>query len=210
MSTRPIVLLAALAALLLVLSVPSLSELYTEWLWFGETGYQQIFRQSLVTKILLGGAVFLLSFTVLLTNLRLALGGSGKPYLVFGGGDVQPVVLDRRQLRWIATAAAGLVAVFLGLFASNQWLVWLQYLHQVPFGETDPLFERDAAFYVFSLPFFDFARSSLLVVVVLSLIGSAGAYVTIRPVGVRPEPGAGRSAQECGGTSRCWLLRCYC
>ena len=85
MSIRPIVLLAALAVLLLVLSVPSLAELYTEWLWFGETGYQQIFRQSLVTKILLGGAVFLLSFTVLLTNLRLALGGSGKPYLVFGG-----------------------------------------------------------------------------------------------------------------------------
>ena len=77
MSTRPIVLLAALAVLLLVLSVPSLSELYTEWLWFGETGYQQIFRQSLVTKILLGGAAFLLSFAVLLTNLRLALGGSG-------------------------------------------------------------------------------------------------------------------------------------
>ena len=179
MSIRPIVIVAALAVLLLVLSVPSLSELYTEWLWFGVTGYQQIFLQTLRTKILLGGAAFLLSFAFLLTNLRLALGGSGKPYLVFGGGgEVQPIVLDRRQLRWIVTAAAGLVAVFLGLFASNQWLVLLQYLHATPFGETDPLFERDVAFYIFSLPFLDFARSSLLVVVVLSLIGSAGAYVS--------------------------------
>ena len=190
MSTRPIVLLAALAALFLFLSVPSLADLYTEWLWFGETGYQQIFLQSLRTKILLGGAAFLLSFAVLLTNLRLALGGSGKPYLVFGGGgEVQPVVLDRRQLRWIATAAAGLLAVFLGLFASNQWLVLLQYLHATPFGETDPLFGRDAAFYIFSLPFLDFARSSLLVVVVLSLIGSAGAYVSSGLLGFDPNQG---------------------
>ena len=189
MSIRPIVLLAALAVLLLVLSVPSLSELYTDWLWFGETGYQQIFLQSLRTKILLGGAAFLLSFAVLLTNLRLALGGSGKPYLVFGGGGVQPVVLGRRQLRWIATAAAGLVAVFLGLFASNQWLVWLQHLHAIPFGETDPLFERDAAFYIFSLPFLDFARSSLLVLVVLSLIGSAAAYVASGLLAFDPNQG---------------------
>ena len=190
MSVRPIVLLAAVAALLLVLSVPSLAELYTEWLWFGETGFQQIFLQGLRTKILLGGAAFLLSFAFLLTNLRLALGGSEKPYLVFGGGgEVQPIVLDRRQLRWIATAAAGLVAVFLGLFASNQWLVLLQYLHATPFGETDPLFDRDAAFYIFSLPFLDFARSSLLVVVVLSLIGSAGAYVSSGLLGFDPSQG---------------------
>ena len=173
----PIRLTIILAAFLLLLGLPSLTDLYTEWLWFGETGYQQIFLQGLGTKILVGSAVFLLAFVVLLGNLRVALGGTGKPHLVIGGGEVQPLVLERRHLQWVAAAAAGLVALFLGLFASNQWLVWLQYLHATPFGDTDPLFERDVAFYVFHLPFLSFVRSSLLVVVVLSLVGAAGAYV---------------------------------
>ena len=180
MPIRRITIILILAAFLLLLGLPSLTDLYAEWLWFGETGYQQIFLQSLGTKILVGSSVFLLAFVVLLGNLRVALGGTGKPHLVIGGGgggEVQPLVLERRHLQWVAAAAAGLVALFLGLLASSQWLAWLQYLHATPFGNTDPLFERDVAFYVFHLPFFTFARSSLLVVVVLSLVGAAGAYV---------------------------------
>ena len=179
-----------LAGFLLLLVLPAFAEFYTEWLWFGETGYQQIFLRSLTTKVLLGAGVFAAAFLLLLGNLRLALTELTKPYLVVGGGgEVQPIVLDRRGLRLIAAGASGLVALFMGLFASGQWLLWLQYRYATPFGETDPLLGRDVAFYVFQLPFFDFVRYLLLAVVVLSLIGSTAIYTLAGAVRFQPTEG---------------------
>ena len=54
--------------------------------------------------------------------------------------------------------------------ASSQWLVTLQFLNATPFGEVDPIFGRDAAFYIFTLPFLDFARYMVLAVMTLAFI----------------------------------------
>ena len=62
----------ALAALLLF-GLPSALTFYTDWLWFGETGYRQIFATSFGTRLLLGAVTFLVTFGWLLLNLRLAL-----------------------------------------------------------------------------------------------------------------------------------------
>jgi uncharacterized membrane protein (UPF0182 family) len=59
-----------LAAFVLVL--PALVEFYTDWLWFGETGYRQVFLRSLGTKAALGGAVSALVFGFLYLNTRSA------------------------------------------------------------------------------------------------------------------------------------------
>ena len=182
-------LILVLSALLLFLGIPASAQLYSEWLWFGSTGYQEIFLTSLGTKILVGSVVFLTAFAFLLGNFHLGLREPGKPYLVLGGGDVKPIILERRHFRWIATAAAGLFSLFLGLFASNQWLVWLQYLHATPFGETDPLFGRDIAFYIFDLPLLTLIRSSLMVITVLSVIGASGAYIISGLLTIDPTKG---------------------
>ena len=50
MSTR---LVCVLIALLLAL-LPPFAGFYTEWLWFGETGYQSVFLKSLATRGMLG------------------------------------------------------------------------------------------------------------------------------------------------------------
>ena len=105
----------------------------------------------------------------------------------------KPVVLNQRQFALLGTGIAALVALFLGIFASNEWLTWLQYRNAVPFGQTDPLFGRDVSFYVFTLPFLDLARNLTLAVVVLSLIGPTAAYGvsgTQAPRGSGPYTGA--------------------
>ena len=61
----------AFLALFLLISLPSFAELYTEWLWFGETGFQPLFLKSLATKILLGVSVFIAAFGFLFANLRM-------------------------------------------------------------------------------------------------------------------------------------------
>ena len=178
----------ALIALLLLVALPSFARLYTDWLWFGETGYQSVFLKSLTTKGLVGLAVFVPAFLFLLGNFRVAVRGPNRPYVVFpGGGDLQPIVLERRHLGLLAVAVAGLLALFLGGIGSSQWMTVLRFLEATPFGEADPLFGRDAGFYIFALPFLDAVRFACLALVVLAFIGSTAAYVASSQVSLGPD-----------------------
>ena len=186
----PVRFIFLLVFLLLFMVVPSTVELLTEWFWFDEVNFTDIFIRSLTAKATMGAVVFLVAFGALAGNLRLALGRVSKPYLLFpGGGDIQPISLNRSQLQMLGTGVAALAALFLGLFASNEWLTWLQFQHATPFGQTDPLFGRDVGFYVFTMPFLDLARYLTLAVVVLSLLGSAAAYVVAGTLALDPTRG---------------------
>jgi len=179
-----------LGALLLFMVVPSAVDLLTEWFWFNEVGYTGVFVRSLTAKATIGGLVFLVAFGALAFNFRLALRRFTQPYVLFpGGGDIPPVVLDHKQLQLVGTGVAALVALFLGIFASNEWLTWLQYQNAVPFGQVDPLFGRDVGFYVFSLPLLDLVRFLALAVTVLSLIGSTVVYVASGTLALDPARG---------------------
>ena len=186
----PARLLYLLPVLLLFMVVPTAIQLLTEWFWFGEVDYTDIFVRTLTTKASVGGVVFLVAFIALTFNFRPAMRRVTEPYMLFpGGGDIQPVVLNRRQLQLLGTGVAAIAALFLGVFASNEWLTWLQYQHAVPFGQVDPLFGRDVSFYVFTLPFLELARNLVLAVVVLSLIGSTAGYVVSGTLALNPGSG---------------------
>ena len=173
----PMRIVLSVVALLLLVTLPSFAHLYVEWLWFGETGYRAVFLKSLTTRGMLGFGVFAAAFAFLFVNLRLAARGQQRPYTVFpGGGDVQPIILEPRHLRWLAAGVAVLAALFMAGVMSGQWLLVLQYLDATPFGEPDPLFGRDAGFYIFTLPLLDLVRNLLLVIVGLALLGSGALY----------------------------------
>ena len=111
----------ALTGLLLFVALPSLANLYTEWLWFGEVGYQAIFLKSLTAKGLLSSAGFLIAFVVLYANLRFAITEIHRPYVLFaGGGDLKPLVLERSHVGALAIGISALVALFIGGVASSQ------------------------------------------------------------------------------------------
>ena len=50
---------------------------------------------------------------------------------------------------------SGFFALITGLASTRHWYTWLGFLNGVEFGHQDPLFHRDVAFYVFSVPFFE-------------------------------------------------------
>ena len=187
MPARLVFLLVLLSAFMVV---PSALDLLSEWLWFNEVEYTGIFTRTLGTKLTLGAVVFLLAFAGLALNFRLALRRFTQPYTLFpGNGDIQPVVLTPGQLQRLGMGIAALMALFLGAFASNEWLTWLQFRNAVPFEQADPLFGRNIAFYVFSLPFLDLVRYLALAVVMLSLLGSAALYVISNQLGIDPARG---------------------
>ena len=129
------------------LLLPTLAVFYTDWLWFLETGYQDVFGRVLTTKALLWAAIAIGVFAVLCGNLLLALRSLRPTRLVFPTAEGQIAIdVEPARLRPIAAAAAGLVAVMVGWYASSQWLAWLMSWHATPFGEADPILGYDVGF----------------------------------------------------------------
>ncbi len=179
---------------LLVLLVPAAIEFYTDWLWFGETGYQSVFFRILASRAALGAVAMTLAFGMLLLNLRVPMRRFLPRQLVFTTREGPiAIAFNPGVARTASVLVAGVVALLLGLYASSQWFEWLLFLHAQPFGAADPVLGRDASFYVFQLPFLDALSGFLLVLVLLSGIGAAGAYVLTGALTVNLSQGVGIS-----------------
>jgi uncharacterized membrane protein (UPF0182 family) len=170
-------LVVLVVALLIFFVAPSLIRFYTDWLWFGEVGYQQIFS----TMFRAQGTAFTIAFAVtagwLALNLNIALGAVGDSRPVFTTREGVEVVLPgRRQLRTLALGLALVVAVFMGVFVSSRWLTWLSWRHAVEFAERDPILGHDVSFYVFSLPFLELVRGLTQALVIFAAIGAGAIY----------------------------------
>ena len=105
----------ALLFLVVFVAGPSIVAFYTDWLWFGEMGYQYVYATMLRGQ----GTLFLMSFVAaflwLLLNLRVALTTVRDIRSVFTTRDGIEVALPgRRQLRSLATAVAAVVAMIAG------------------------------------------------------------------------------------------------
>ncbi|MGE5200375.1 MAG: UPF0182 family protein, partial [Rhodospirillaceae bacterium] len=172
------------------LAWPSAAGYYTDWLWFGETGYQQVFLTSLLTRLGLGALVAVATFLLLFGNFRLALRHFEDPYIVLGlsPADGTPIVLQRRGVSHLISLASALAAAAAGVLGSSRWMTWLQFRHATSFGDREPIFGRDVAFYVFELPWYSFVRDLLLGVLMLAFAGSVLIYLL---PGRAPGPASG-------------------
>jgi hypothetical protein len=171
-------LVLALLGVGLLLVVPSAAVYYTDWLWFQELGYEQVFLRGLNAQFVVFVAAFTIAFLFLYLNFRVARRTLRRPQIVFGSGrDGRPLTLERSQITGWARPAAGILALMFGISNAANWLEWLTFFNAAPFGERDPLFGRDIAFYVFRLPIWESIREQSLVAAFLALIGSGMLYV---------------------------------
>jgi uncharacterized membrane protein (UPF0182 family) len=177
MPQRSLRYIVLLAFLFLFFGGPSLIRFYTDWLWFGEVGYQFVFLTMLRSQGTLFTIAFVTALVWLALNLRFAVGSIGelRPVLITREG-IELALPNRRQLRTLASAVAAVVALLVALYAAGQWNVWMAWRHALPFGDADPLLGRDISFYVFSLPFLQFARGLAQGLVILAAIGSGAVY----------------------------------
>jgi uncharacterized membrane protein (UPF0182 family) len=59
---------------------------------------------------------------------------------------------------------------------SGNWDLVLRFIHQVPYGQQDPLFGKDIGFYLFSLPAYVTLKNWMLLTVVLSALVAGAVY----------------------------------
>ncbi|MBW4692515.1 MAG: UPF0182 family protein [Lyngbya sp. HA4199-MV5] len=74
-------------------------------------------------------------------------------------------------------AIALLLSLLLGWLFSKQWAVVLQALQPTAFNQSDPLFERDIAFYLFALPFWELVELWLFGLFLYGFVAIALTYL---------------------------------
>ena len=156
--------------------------LYTDWLWYGEVGFTQVFTTVLSLRGWLflgaGGVVFLFMYGNLWMAARTAAPDvlwELDDQLGLPGRAVLEPLIRRLLLPVIAV-----IAVLSGLRAGASWEMVLGYVNGTPFGVVDPLFGRDLSFYVFDLPLWRFIYGGALTLVIGTLLLSVATYVLLR------------------------------
>jgi uncharacterized membrane protein (UPF0182 family) len=128
--------------------------LYTDYLWFQEVNLVSVFTTMLWIKLVLGLAAGLLFAVIVYVNIYLAARSTASDVLVEledPFGLPSRLVIEPLFRRFLLPGA--LVLGFLaGSHASGQWETFLRFFNAQPFNVQDPLFGRDAGFYVFRLP----------------------------------------------------------
>lgn len=143
---------------------------YTEWLWFGEVGYQDVWLRQIGAQVISFAVFFTVAAVFLLFNWHVARRRALRP----ASAGMQ--ILTMPGISAIITAAALFLSFVMGQAAASRWQSFLRFIYRVPFGETDPIYNLDLGFYIFQLPVYQFLRGWLMPLVVLAILGTAILY----------------------------------
>ena len=173
---RAWLILAAVVLVVLLLSLRGLARFYTDYLWFKDVGFAHTWRALLSAKIVPAVIFSAVFFVVILVNLIVA--DRIAPRYRGTGPEDEIIERYRGYVAPYAGRVRVLVAIFFSLImgsgVSAQWQNWILFSNSTSFGQKDPQFHKDISFYVFRLPFLQFAAgwifAALLVVLIVSAV----------------------------------------
>jgi uncharacterized membrane protein (UPF0182 family) len=158
--------------IILLASLRTLANIYTDSLWFSSVHLHQVFSTLLLIKLGLFGVFGAIFFVVMWVNLivcdRLAsteLGAVQKDEVV---RRYQQIVRPYAGRLYIALALV--MALIAASGTIGEWQNWILFRHGGNFGIKDPQFHKDIGFYVFKLPFLNFLVDWTLAILIVTLI----------------------------------------
>ncbi|MFS8778882.1 UPF0182 family protein [Synechococcus sp. W70.1] len=138
-----------------ILAITALASFYVDLAWFAELNALPVLWTRVFARWGLGLGAFVFALAVVGVNIRACWRGADPAWA------------------WaIALGLSGCLAWFL----SQHWFTLLLWLHQVPVGESDPIFNRDLGFFLFSLPFWEKLQHWCFNLVLLTLVAVALIY----------------------------------
>ena len=182
-----IIVVVVLAALLLAFT--ALSGFFVDILWFREVRLSDVFWTVLRTKVFLGLALGLTFFVLLYSNLWIVRRITPR----YPALTPDQEILERYRMqfepyvRWLLPLLALVIAFLVGVGATTHWQTYLLWRNGagLMFGNPEPLFDRDPAFYVFSLPWLQYMQGWLFSSLVWVTLLTAGAHYVWG--GIRPQ-----------------------
>ena len=133
----------------------SAAGVYTDWLWFTQLGYAEVFTTQITSQVV----SFLIGFLVMASIVGIALAFAWKtrpiyirmpeesPFQVY-----QQMIEGLRKVVMFGLPVA--VGTLGGLVVAQQWQTAALFLSGSDFGTPDEQFGLDPSFYVFDLPFY--------------------------------------------------------
>lgn len=158
---------------------------YTEWLWYRYDARQpSVYLTAYATR----GWLFLGSLLLLWPLMHLSFSLAFRQSAVYlDRPDSLGRVIAANVIRVVQTRGPGIVrfaapvlAFFFATGFSNEWLTFLMARNSVPFGQTDPLFGRDLAFFVFELPWYRAIANSVFAALLVTTLATVGVYVAMQ------------------------------
>jgi uncharacterized membrane protein (UPF0182 family) len=156
-----------------------LLNLYTDWLFFVETGFSSVFVTTLYAKagagLLFGGLLFIFVQVNLYFANRAQFPLSG--IYLLGGGNIQ---VNKNEVARLAKPISILISIVLALFAGSwgamQWEDMLLFTNKLAVGTVDPVIGKDIGFYLFSLPFMEILKSFASFLLLATALMTAAVY----------------------------------
>ena len=167
-----------ITAVILVLgffALTTFSAFWTDRAWYRSIGFGGVFSTLLWTRVALFAIFGVLMAVFAGVNIYLA--HRFRP--LYRVSSPEQAGLDRyREVvdpirTWFAIGVAVLLGLFAGTSASGQWRNYLLWRNGVPFGETDPYFDRDKGFYIFDLPWLHYLVDSAMAFTVVAALMAA-------------------------------------
>ena len=184
------VAIAGIVASLIVLGAAS--GFVVDWAWFSTIGYVGVFWTVFATKAVLFIAVFAVSTLLLWVNGTLALRFASQRRIrlpavldpgfatvrALPGTPTELFGLASPLLPWrlLILAVALVIGLLIAMGETGQWDLILRFIYQVPYGQNDPLFDKDIGFYLFSLPVYVALKNWMLLVLALSTLMAGAVY----------------------------------
>ena len=168
------------------------SNFVVDWAWFSSIGYVEVFWTVFATRAALFIAVFAVSSLLLWVNGTLAFRFAsqqrlrlpaafdagfatfralpGPPDALFG------VASPRLTWRLIILATALVIGLLIAMGETGKWDLILRFIYQVPYGQNDPLFDKDIGFYLFSLPVYVALKNWMVLILLLGSVMAGALY----------------------------------
>ena len=179
----------------LMLSLRGLASFYTDYLWFDQLGYGDVFRSVLLAQVVLVALFTSLFFVICFVNLTVA---DRLAPIVRPPGPEEDLlaryhVAVGRRARMVRVVGSALLALLAGLGVSDRWQEWLLFTNGGDFGIEDAQFGKDIGFYVFKMPFTSFVVGWLFGTLIVTLVVTTVLHylnggIRLQTVGERVQP----------------------
>ena len=144
----------------------------TDFLWFKEMGYVDVFFKELTTQLKVGIPTFVVVsglVWVYLTHLR-------KSYFAKIASSEDTNVKKLKKTTVLLAAIFGAISTFMAV--SQLWFEFLKFANSTSFDITDPIFNVDISFYIFKLEFLK-QLNEILIGVIIGFVALTIVYYII-------------------------------
>ena len=167
----------------------SLVNLYTDWLFFVETGFRSVFTTTLLAKAGAGALFALFTLAFVLVNTVVANRAKFPQANIFmEGRTIYQFKMNEAALlvKPLSILAAAVLALFAGQWGAVHWEKVLLFQNRIAVGTSDPIVGKDLGFYLFSLPLLEMLQSSLSFLVFATMVMILAMYYMRGGISISP------------------------